>query len=179
RGLMVGRSARCADCAAVLGRGAVPQNSLRAPSERCAQTAAASQMLKRACPSAGTPAPRPALLAAPQIALAPGPRPRRVEPLVEHPTGRLIPQPPFGLSLSKPGAALRQAQRERVRGVERAEVSATARWVAGAGPAPHRGLGRTMAYPLPLTRPRRPSQRPNTRRAISTTTASASSSAIP
>src|SRR5690606_37379201 len=71
----------------------------------------------------------------------------------------------FGLSLSKPGAALRQAQRERVRGVERGKgCSATVRWVAGAGPTPHRGLGRTMAYPLPLTRPRRPSQRPRLNR---------------
>ena len=64
----------------------------------------------------------------------------RVEPLVEHPAGKLIPQPPFGLSLSKPGAALRQAQRERVRGIEWGKgCSATVRWVAGAGSGPGEG----------------------------------------
>jgi len=45
---------------AVLGRGAVPRNSLRAT--RCVQTDAASQITKRVCPSAHAPAPRPALL---------------------------------------------------------------------------------------------------------------------
>ena len=45
---------------AVLGRGAVPRNSLRAT--RCVQTDAASQITKRVCPAAHAPAPRPALL---------------------------------------------------------------------------------------------------------------------
>ncbi len=47
---------------AMLGSGVVPQNSLR--SSNSAQTAAASQMTKRVCPSAHTPTPAPALLGA-------------------------------------------------------------------------------------------------------------------
>ena len=76
---MLGRSALRADCAAVLGQGAALHNSLRAPAERSAQTGAVSQFTKHACPSAGMHAPCPALLAAPEIALAPLPRPRRVD----------------------------------------------------------------------------------------------------
>jgi len=55
--------------------GAVPQNSLRAPSVHCAQTAATSQITKRV--SSHAPAPRTALLAAPEVAHAPDPLPRR------------------------------------------------------------------------------------------------------
>jgi hypothetical protein len=47
---------------AMLGSGVVPQNSLR--SSNSAQTAAASQITKRVCPSAHTPTPVPALLGA-------------------------------------------------------------------------------------------------------------------
>ena len=47
---------------AMLGPGVVPQNSLR--SSNSAQTAAASQITKRVCPSAHTPTPAPALLGA-------------------------------------------------------------------------------------------------------------------
>ena len=45
---------------AVLARGALPRNSLRAT--RCVQTDAASQSTKRVCPAAHAPAPCPALL---------------------------------------------------------------------------------------------------------------------
>ncbi len=58
-------------------------NSLRA--SRCAQTNAASQFTKQACPSAGLQPVRPALLADPEIAHAPWVRHRRVEAGVVHP----------------------------------------------------------------------------------------------
>ena len=67
-GLIVRRSMLRIDCAAMLAQGAASRNSLRAPSVRCAQTAAMSQMLRHACPSARVHAPCAALLAAAQIA---------------------------------------------------------------------------------------------------------------
>ena len=56
---------RCADCAAVLDRGACRGNSLRVCAKRSAQTAATSMMLKCACRRT---APRPALLATGNVA---------------------------------------------------------------------------------------------------------------
>ena len=53
----------------MLGRGAVPRNSLRAT--RSVQTDAASQITKRVCPAAHAPAPRPALLGTARRGLRP------------------------------------------------------------------------------------------------------------
>ena len=86
-------------CGARPGRAS--QNSLRAPSARCAQTAATGQFTKRACPSAG--APRPGLRSSPPQK-SPTPQPacrggdRRVAPKARRPADSITPQGRVGLA---------------------------------------------------------------------------------
>ncbi len=120
---------------AVLRRGAVPRNSLRAA--RFAQTDAASQITKRVCPSAHAPAPRPALLGTARRGLKPHaghrcarpPTRRRCAPRSPGRAQRwpVSSPPPFRLRLGRGGGGVACAKSRMLRGLTRCGCLSEAR----------------------------------------------------
>ena len=119
----------------MLGRGAVPRNSLRAT--RCVQTDAASQITKRVCPAAHAPAPRPALLGTARRGLKPDtghrcarpPTRRRCAPRAPGRAQRwpVSSPPPFRLRLGRGGGGVACAKSRMLRGLARCGCLSEAR----------------------------------------------------